>query len=192
MDDGQIVSGSENDSRMNESGPGMTGQFGGGGGEGIRDNFHNTSAKNSRNAKYNGRHDISDSPTNGSDMLSPFGAAGSSNKPGLKERFAAAGNGKGGSNLNVPDNFASGGKAGSASSSHRTQAMVDKYGGSGIQVNKYRKEGSSLNMRREDSDMSLTNGKFESVEQRAIENPQMSPPDRKRKTNILLEPMNHL
>ena len=70
QDSGQVVSGSEHSSRMNESGAGMTGQFGG---EGIRDNFHKSSAKNSRNAMYNGRHDISDSPSDGGDMMSPFG-----------------------------------------------------------------------------------------------------------------------
>ena len=37
LQNGEIVSGSEQSSRMNESGAGMTGQFGG---EGIRDNFH--------------------------------------------------------------------------------------------------------------------------------------------------------
>ena len=42
--------------------------------------------------------------------------------------------------------------------------MVDKYGGAGIQPNKYRKEGSSLNMRREDSDMSIGKQKYESLD----------------------------
>ena len=72
----------------------------------------------------------------------------------MKERFAAR---EGNSNLNIPQEY-TGGKAGSAHSSHRTQAMVEKYGGAGIKPNKYRKEGSSLNMRREDSDASLNNG----------------------------------
>ena len=132
---------------------------------------------------YNARHDLTDSPTASRDMMSPFG--GANPKQSLRERFAAAGNGS--SNLNVPEYAQNG--TGSASSSHRTQAMVEKYGGMG--GNKYRKEGSSLNMAREESDMSLTNGKYESVEQRAMDEG-VSPEAKKRKTNVHLQPMNHL
>ena len=48
-----------------------------------------------------------------------------------------------------------------------------------------------MNMMREESDMSLTNGKYESVEQRAMDEG-VSPEAKKRKTNVHLEPMNHL
>ena len=112
-------------------------------------------------------------------MLSPFGPS-SSNKQTLKERFAAR---EGNSNLNIPQEYTD--KSGSAHSSHRTQAMVEKYGGAGIKPNKYRKEGSSLNMRREDSDMSLNNG-TSSLDQKAVDTGNLSPPDRKRKTNVHL------
>ena len=63
--------------------------------------------------------------------------------------------------------------------------MIEKYGGAGIKPNKYHKEGSSLNMRRDDSDASLDNGAA-SIDQKAVDNGQLSPPDRKRKTNVHL------
>jgi len=106
----------------------------------------------------------------------------------LKERFAAR---EGASNLNIPQEYTAGKASGSASSSHRTQAMVEKYGGAGIMPNKYRKDASSLNMGREDSDKSLNNG-TSSLDQKAVDNLQLSPPDRKRKTNVHLQPLNSL
>lgn len=171
-----ISAGSDNaQSRMNDS-RAMTGQFGKGHGS---DNMQQNSAQNSRNAKHR--------QNNSGDMLSPGEMGENSQRQGLRERWAAENSAQ----LDLQP-YSYEGKQSSASSSQRQIYMQEKY------ANKYKKEGSSLNMVRNDSDLSSSNinfggnqssAKYASLDRgngASAEQQEVSSPERRKKANVHL------